>query len=117
MPVASRIMPMLSVADMAASRRFYEQVLGGTLIYQFPPEGEAAFLTLKFGETELGLGVLNREGRAWPAPAPASGHRVELCINVDDVDAAVAALGAPVVMAPVDQPWGERGRLCRGPGR
>ena len=62
MPKASRVMPMLSVADMAASRRFYENVLGGQLVYQFPPEGEPGFLTLKFGETELGLGVLTDKG-------------------------------------------------------
>ena len=67
MPKASRVMPMLSVADMAASRRFYETLLGGQLVYQFPPEGEPAFLTLSFGATELGRelepeqpGVLHR---------------------------------------------------------
>jgi lactoylglutathione lyase len=108
MPVASRIMPMLSVAEMAASRRFYEDVLGGKLVYQFPPEGEPGFLTLKFGETELGLGVLTEKGVHGLPQRPASGHRVELCINFDAVDATVAALGAPVVLAPVDQPWGER---------
>jgi lactoylglutathione lyase len=108
-------MPMLSVADMAASRRFYEAVLGGTLVYQFPTEGEAVFLTLAFGDTELGLGVLSDKGVHGLPLRPATGHRIELCINVDDVDAALAALGALVVMAPVDQPWGERAAYVEDP--
>ena len=46
---------------------------------------------------------------------PASGHRIELCINVADVYAAVAALAAPLVMAPVDEPWGERAAYVEDP--
>ncbi|WP_244466893.1 VOC family protein [Devosia geojensis] len=49
---------------------------------------------------------------------PASGHRIELCINVEDVDACVAALrgiGAPVALEPVDQPWGERAAYVEDP--
>jgi len=112
---ASRIMPMLSVADMAASRHFYETILGGSLVYQFPETGETVFLTLKFGETELGLGVLTDKGVHGRALRPATGHRMELCINVDDVDAALEALDATVVMAPVNQPWGERAAYVEDP--
>lgn len=115
MPKATRVMPMLSCADMAASRRFYEEVLGGTFVYQFPPEGEPVFLTLSFGTTEIGLGVLSEKGIHGRPLRPAAGHRIELCINVDDVDAAIAALGAPVAMAPVDQPWGERAAYVEDP--
>lgn len=115
MAKASGIMPMLSVADMAASRHFYEAVLGGILVYQFPPEGEPVFLTLKFGESELGLGVLSDKGVHGRPLRPATGHRIQLCINVDDVDAALEALAAPVVMAPVDQPWGERAAYVEDP--
>ena len=116
MASASRIMPMLSVADMAASRLFYEQRLGGSLVYQFPDAGEPVFLTLKFGETELGLGVRGEGKGVHGRPLrPASGHRIELCINVDDVDGALALLEAPVVMTPVDQPWGERAAYVEDP--
>lgn len=115
MAKASRVMAMLSVADLAASRGFYEDVLGGRLVYQFPPGGEPVFLTLGFGTTELGLGVLADKGVHGRPLRPATGHRIELCINVDDVDAAVAALAAPVVMAPVDQPWGERAAYVEDP--
>ncbi len=107
---ASRVFPMLSVADMDRSLAFYEAVLGGRRNYQFPEEGPPAFLTLAFGETELGLGAIGKPLHG-QAQRPASGHRVELCIYVDDVDEAYAALtsaGAKSALAPCDQPWGER---------
>lgn len=115
MPRASRVMPMLSVADMAASRRFYETILGGELVYAFPPEGEPVFLTLNFGKTEIGLGVLSEKGVHGRPLRPASGHRIELCINVDDVDATLSVLSAPIAMQPADQPWGERAAYVEDP--
>jgi len=45
------------------------------------------------------------------AQRPATGHRIELCVYVDDVDAAAEAAraaGAPVLLEPADQSWGER---------
>ncbi len=111
-------MAMLSVADMARSRDFYERVLGGEKIYQFPPEGEPGFLTLRFGETELGLGLLTDTPLHGRPLRPASGHRIELCINVADCDEAVTALGAigaGVVTPPTDLPWGERSAYVEDP--
>ena len=115
MAKASRIMSMLSVADMAASRRFYETGLGGELVYQYPAEGDAVFLTLAFGATELGLGLLSETGLHGQPLRPASGHRIELCINIDNVDQALADLQAPVIMPPIDQPWGERAAYVEDP--
>jgi len=40
---------------------------------------------------------------------------VELCINVDDVDATLSELGAPLVMPPIDQLWGERAAYVEDP--
>lgn len=119
MKPASRVISMLSVADLKRALAMYEGVLGGRKIYQFPPEGEPGFVTLAFGETEIGLGVLGEgvgiHGRAL---RPAIGHRIELCFNVDDVDetvAALAKLGLTVALAPVDQPWGERAAYIEDP--
>ena len=111
-------MAMLSVADMALSRDFYERVLGGEKIYQFPPDGEPGFLTLRFGETELGIGLLTPTTLHGRPQRPASGHRIELCINVTDCDEAVAALsaiGAAVVTPPTDLAWGERSAYVEDP--
>lgn len=115
---ASRVMPMLSVGDVKRSLEFYAGVLGGEKIYQFPPQGEAVFLTLQFGTTELGIGLMSGAPIHGQKQRPASGHRIELCINVENTDAAVEALraiGARVVLEPVDQPWGERAAYVEDP--
>jgi len=118
MSPATRMIPMLSVADMARSLAFYRDALGGETIYQFPPEGEPGFLTLRFGATELGLGLLTDTPLHGRPLRPAAGHRIELCFNVEDVDAAVASLsaaGSNVLLRPTDQPWGERAAYVEDP--
>jgi lactoylglutathione lyase len=115
---ATRVMPMLSVADLGKSLRFYRDVLGGVPAYQFPAEGEPAFVTLRFGDTELGIGAISGEPMHGRPLRPATGHRVELFFNVSDADEAVAALaaiGAPIVMQPTDLPWGERSAYVEDP--
>lgn len=118
MKSATRVIPMLSVADMAASLRFYGEVLGGRQVYQFPETGEPVFLTLAFGDTEIGIGLLTDEPMHGLPLRPATGHRIELCINVADADEAVAALsaiGAATVVPPTDLPWGERSAYVEDP--
>lgn len=105
------VMAMLVVDDLARALAFYRDGLGGTERYRFPPEGEADFMTLAFGDTEIGLGRVAERPMHGQPQRPASGHRIELCIYVDDVDQAVAALesgGFPILLQPQDQPWGER---------
>lgn len=118
MPNATRVMAMLSVADLPRSMQFYRDILGGVPAYQFPPEGEPAFVTLAFGQTELGIGQLTSEPLHGEPQRPATGHRIELCINVPDTDEAVAALAAAgirVVMPATDFPWGERAAYLEDP--
>src|SRR5688500_4188642 len=114
-----RLFPMLSVDDLTRSVRFYGELLGGERSYRFPPEGEPVFETLNFGQTEIGLGRL---GTAPPlhgqAQRPATGHRIELCVYVDDLDATVERLRAadvPLLLAPTTQPWGERVAYVQDP--
>lgn len=118
MKPATRVISMLSVSDMAASLRFYREVLGGRQIYQFPESGDPVFLTLAFGNTELGIGLVTDQPMHGRTQRPASGHRIELCINVESADEAVAALtqiGAPTVVPPTDLPWGERSAYVEDP--
>jgi lactoylglutathione lyase len=106
----SRLFPLLSATDFAASLRFYRDLLGGVEAYRFP-EDDAAFVTLRFGDSELGIGAMRGATPLHGQPQrPATGHRIELCLYVDDVDATVAAAAPahPVVLEPTDQPWGER---------
>ena len=115
---ASSVMPMLSVTDMTRALAFYQRVLGGKQTYQFPPEGGPAYLTLKFGETELGIGLISDKPLHGIPQRPATGHRIELCINVDDVDQAIVELeeiGTRVVMPEQELPWGERSAYVEDP--
>jgi len=96
---------MLSAEDFAASVRFYA-ALGGSEAYRFP-EDDPVFVTLRFGESELGIGAMRGAPIHGRPQRPAAGHRIELCLYVDDVDAAAAGAGTTVT-EPQDMPWGER---------
>jgi lactoylglutathione lyase len=102
--------PMLSAADLGASIAFYRDLLGGVEAYRFP-EDDPVFVTLRLGESEIGIGAVSDAPVHGRPQRPASGHRMELCVYVDDVDATIGAARAadvPVVLEPADQPWGER---------
>jgi lactoylglutathione lyase len=106
----TRLFPMLSAADFDASIAFYRDLLGGVETYRFPQE-DPAFVSLSFGESELGIGAMRGAPLHGEPQRPATGHRMELCVYVEDVDATVAAAverGVRVVLEPADQPWGER---------
>jgi lactoylglutathione lyase len=110
--VASKIFPMLSCSDLTRSLAFYADLLGGVESYRFPDDGEPAFIALTLGESsEIGLGGIAAEPLHGRQQRPASGHRVELCVYVEDVDhvyARARADGFEAVAAPADMPWGER---------
>lgn len=109
--MADRLFPMLSCSDVQRSLAFYGELLGGQETYRFPADGEPAFLTLTLGVSEIGLGAIAAEPAHGIPQRPASGHRIELCVYVDDVDRTYAAArraGFDVVRDPTDAPWGER---------
>ncbi|MGH8984289.1 MAG: VOC family protein [Acidimicrobiia bacterium] len=98
---------IVSVRDLPAMRRFYEQ-LGFSQTYQFPPEGEPCFVTMERGTSSIRIGA----GRETDE------DRFGYWVYVDDVDATLELLrtsGAPVVAEPEDQPWGERVARTRDP--
>lgn len=107
------LFPILYARDLPRAVRFYRDLLGMRESYRFPDQGEPDFLTLKWGDATLGLGtydpVEGLEGRNLEPPG--AGRGFELCLYVEDVDATVSRLqqaGAPILVAPVNQPWGER---------
>ena len=110
--MASKLFPMLSCGDLPRSLELYGGLLGGTETYRFPEEGEPAFIALTLGEgSEIGLGGIAAEPLHGRPQRPASGHRIELCIYVDDVDTVFERArerGFETVKPPVDMPWGER---------
>ena len=110
--MASKLFPMLSCGDLERSLAFYGALLGGVETYRFPEQGEPAFIALTLGESsEIGLGGIAAEPLHGRPQRPASGHRVELCVYVDDVDdvfGRARAEGYDPVADPADMPWGER---------
>lgn len=91
-------------------RAFYESVLGGEQVYQFPDEGDAVYLVLRIGNGQVGLGLGTGPALYGDTPLPASGHAVDICVYVRDLPGVVAAAeqsGATVRLKPQLMPWGE----------
>jgi lactoylglutathione lyase len=96
--------PILTTPDLPRSLRFYRDLLGATVDYRFPPEGEPVYAGLRLGRSQLGLGQQD-------TPGDLANDRVTLWIYTDDCDASVGRLragGVEVLQEPADQPWGER---------
>lgn len=99
----------LFVEDLAAAKQFYRHVFG--LAITFEDDDSAVF---GFGNTLVNL-LKTTAARELIEPAPVAhreaGSRLQLTIDVDDVDAMCAELakrGVKLLNGPVDRPWGVR---------
>jgi predicted enzyme related to lactoylglutathione lyase len=101
-----RIVPDLHAGDPAASRGFYEQVLGLDLVMDL-----GWIVTFASpDDNRLQLSVMGDDASAPVAP--------DVSIEVDDVDAAYAAAtarGDAIVHPLTDEPWGVRRFFVRDP--
>lgn len=98
------LFPILSTPDLARSLRFYRDLLGGEVMYQFPPDGEPGYVGVQIGRSHLGIGKQEQ-------PGVLANDRITLWVYANDCDTAIARLrdgGVQVVREPMDQPWGER---------
>jgi lactoylglutathione lyase len=106
------VFPIISTPDLEGALRFYRDLLGATVSYEFPgPDGKPAYVGLELGEAHLGI------GRDPDAPSEPSA-RFSLWVYADDCDAAVERLraaGVEIAEEPVDRPWGERVARVRDP--
>ena len=107
----------LFVEDLAAARDFYREVFG--LPVHFEDDDSAVF---DFGNTLVNL---LKTSAAVELIEPASiaprgaGSRLQLTIEVDDVDATCAELtkrGVELLNGPMDRPWGVRTASFADPG-
>jgi lactoylglutathione lyase len=97
--------PIISTPDLARSLSFYRDLLGGVIVYQFPPDGEAVYVGLDIGSSHLGI------GQDPNLSDDRSAQRFSIWVYAADCDAAVEMLrsaGTQVLQEPADQPWGER---------
>ena len=107
----------LFVEDLPATKQFYQDVFGLPVHYE---DGDSA--VFNFGNTLINL-LKSTEAQALIAPAVVAdreaGSRVQLTIDVDDVDAMCAELarrGVELLNGPMDRPWGIRTASFRDPG-
>ena len=106
----------LFVEDLPAAKQFYQDVFG--LPVYFEDDNSAVF---RFPNTLINLLAVG-EAPELIAPAavapPDAGSRLQLTIEVDDVDAMCAALavrGVKLLNGPIDRPWGIRTAAFRDP--
>ncbi len=107
----------LFVEDLGATKRFYQEVFGLPIAYE--DDDSTVF---DFGNTIINLLRITAAHEliapAHPAPREV-GSRLQLAINVDDVDARCAELvarGVVLINGPMDRPWGIRTACFSDPG-
>ncbi len=107
----------LFVEDLDAARQFYREVFGLPATYE--DDDSAVF---GFGNTIVNL-LKTTAAPELIAPAVVapreSGSRLQLTIEVDDVDAMCAELvarGVDLLNGPMDRPWGIRTASFSDPG-
>ncbi len=107
----------LFVEDLDAAKQFYGEVFG--LPLTFEDDDSAVF---DFGNTIINL-LKTTAARELIEPALVAPHdagsRLQLTIQVDDVDAMCAELarrGVELLNGPMDRPWGIRTASFRDPG-
>ena len=83
--------PIVNCRDLATARAFYVRAFGAVQAYQFPPDGEPVYVTLRIGSGQVALGVGTGPALYGEIPLPATGHAVDVCLYVPDLDAVVAA--------------------------
>ncbi len=101
-----RVAPDLHAADPAAAASFYADVLGFDVVMDL---GWVAMVASP--ENPTAQVILMREDESAPG-------RPDLSVEVDDVDAAYAAVqraGAEIVHPLTDEPWGVRRFFVRDP--
>ena len=107
--------PIINCLDLATTRDWYERVLSGTVSYRFPEEGEPDYLTVRIGAGQVALGRGTAPALYGETPRPATGHAVDLCVYVPDLDAVVEKAAPDLVVPPAEMPWGERIAYLRDP--
>ena len=112
--MADELFPIVATPDLDRSLRFYRDLLGGRVAYEFPgPDGRTVYAGVDIGRSHIGIGFdVDVVGGSAASPS------VSLWVYVDDCDATVELLrgaGVPVIEEPADQVWGERVALVTDP--
>jgi len=107
----------LFVEDLEATKRFYREVFGLSVTFE-----DADSAVFDFGNTLVNVLTTSAAGELIEPATVASreaGSRLQLTINVEDVDAVcveLASRGVELLNGPMDRPWGVRTASFRDPG-
>ena len=104
---AEAMMVSLTVKDLAASRKWYHEIVGFAVEQEYEHEGVVRTIALRAGKVHL---LLNQDdgAKGW---SRVKGEGMSMTITTQDVDAAAArikAAGGTVGAEPEDKPWGAR---------
>jgi predicted enzyme related to lactoylglutathione lyase len=100
----STIRPIIVTHDIERLTAFYTALLSAKHTMRYPEEGDAFYIGLQVGNSELGLS-------STPEVRPGDPGRILLSIDVPDVDAVlprVTELGGTAESGANDMPWGQR---------
>jgi predicted enzyme related to lactoylglutathione lyase len=98
------VRPILASNDLARLRAFYTSLLGAREVVRYPDDGDAFYVGLEVGDSELGI-VADSD------VTPGDRGRVLLSIDVPDVHELlplVEELGGRAPGGANDMPWGQR---------
>ena len=100
--------------DMAAMRRFYEDVLGFPLLRELSP----GWIEYRVGDNTLALARPSRTAADSPTPSGSAALQLAFKVSVPDVDRCADELvrqGVELLSPPTDQTFGHRTLFFRDP--
>ena len=100
--------------DMAAMRRFYEDILGFSLQRELSPD----WIEYRIGSNTLALARPRRTAADAPTPAGSASLQLAFRVSARDVDQCAAELvrqGVDLLSPPTDQSFGHRTLFFRDP--
>ena len=106
------LIPALAVKDIAASLRFYNDVLGFETTFSMPDDtGTLVHGSVKRGDVEIMFGRIDMTDAHDQKPLGLGVSLYTTVADSEDIDALFAharAAGATIVSEPTDQFWGHR---------
>ena len=109
--MAAKLFPMLSAPTSDRSLRSTASCSAALETFRFPADGEPASSCSGSATRSSASAASPPQPLHGRPQRPVTGQRVELCVDVDDVDASLRARrrrGFEQVTPPADMPWGER---------
>jgi catechol 2,3-dioxygenase-like lactoylglutathione lyase family enzyme len=100
--------------DMAAMRRFYEDVLGFPLLRELSP----GWIEYRVGNNTLALAKPGLTAADAPTPSGSASLQLAFKVSVDEVDQCadeLAGQGVDLLSPPTDRPFGHRTLFFRDP--